>query len=204
MNALALKRLIPFALILSVFVLATPASSASSGTCSNSCVTMAIPRSDDGVYTKLDGTADAVLWPPSQDLRTIRISALNSHDRGCDVTIDDVRQDEAPGVAGSGATIDDAVNCSNDGQESSVDLRSDRSEGGDGRAYHIRFTLADPDCVTTGKADEVLVLVPHDENTTSLKSDIDDGPLTASYSGTTLQCAPPQRDARVATSGTSR
>jgi len=171
------------------------ASIASSETCSNSCVTMAIPSSPEGVQTKLDGTADAALWPPGPDLRPIRISALNDRGSACDVTISDVRQDESPGMSGTGTPIDDAVNCSNDGKESSVELRGNRADDGNGRSYHIRFMLDDPDCGITALADEVLVVVPRDEKTTSLKSSAEDeGTLTASYSGSTLECTPRNDD----------
>ncbi|MFN2428165.1 MAG: hypothetical protein ABR587_17155 [Candidatus Binatia bacterium] len=176
--------------------LAGTASVAIADTCSNTCVTMAIPRSSDGVQTRLDGSADAVLWPPSRELRKIVISALNNRGASCDVTIDDVRQDEAPGVAGSGATLEDAVNCDNAGVESSVELRSDRDDDGNGRAYEISFRLKDPDCRRHARADEVVVVVPRDESVTSLKPDVD-GALTASYAGSALECAPPQRDARL-------
>ena len=101
---------------------------ARSENCTNTCVTMAIPRTT-GVETKLDGTSDAVLWPPSEDLRTIRIAAENLRGAACDVTINDVRQDEPPAVTSDGVAIDDAVNCRNAGDSSSVDLRSDRACG---------------------------------------------------------------------------
>jgi hypothetical protein len=171
---------------------------AAAADCSNTCVTMAIPSSPDGVYTKLDGTADAALWPPTHELRTIRISALNNRAAECDVTINDVRQDEAPGVAGSGAKIDDAVNCNNEGHQSSVQLRSDRADSGDGRGYQISFHLDDPDCSKQVRTDEVLVVVPRDQSVArSLWPALDESTLTASYSGSALQCTPPQRDARL-------
>ncbi|MFN2377135.1 MAG: hypothetical protein ABR538_11400 [Candidatus Binatia bacterium] len=192
------KQLFPLALAALVLAPVGRAALADSDSCSNSCVTMAIPSSADGVRTRLDGTADAELWPPSHELRTIRISALNNRAVACDVTIDDVRQDEAPGVAGSGATIDDAVGCDNDGHESTVQLRSDRADDGNGRAYQISFRMQDPDCGRTAKADEVLVVVPKDQSVvTDLRPDVDEDMLTASYSGLSLQCAPPQRDARL-------
>ncbi|HXC50008.1 MAG TPA: hypothetical protein VN634_03930 [Candidatus Limnocylindrales bacterium] len=170
------------------------ASAARSESCSNSCVTMAIPAAD-GVHTKLDGTADAVLWPPSEEFREIHISALNNRGAACDVTINDVRQDEAPRVAGNGAKLEDAVDCDNGGDASTIALRSDRASNGDGRAYHIRFGLADPDCSKAAKADEVLVAVPRDESVTSLKSYAEDeGTLTASYAGSELQCVPHKDD----------
>lgn len=173
------------------------AGNAMGGACFNSCVMMAIPATA-GVYTRLDGMADAVLWPPSRELRTIRISARNMRGAVCDITIEDVRQDEAPALAGSGATIDDAVNCDNQGHESSVRLRSDRAENGDGRGYRINFRLEDPNCGGQVRLDEVLVAVPREKATVrSLDPMLDESTLTASYSGTALQCSPPQRDARL-------
>jgi hypothetical protein len=130
------------------------------------------------------------LWPPSQDLRKIRISALNNRDVACDVTIADVRQDEAPTVTGGGAKIDDATNCSNVGTESTVDLRSKRGESGDGRFYHIAIRMDDPDCRKAGRDDEVLILVPRDDSETKLKFDAESNQLIASYSGPALNCAP--------------
>lgn len=183
---------------LTVAAVAGPVTPAQSESCSNSCVTMAIPRSP-GVHTRLDGTADAVLWPPSHELRPIRISALNDRDVACDVTIEDVRQDEAPVVTGGGVPIDDAVNCSNEGDASTVELRSDRAESGNGRLYAVSFRLDDPDCSGAAKDDEVLVAVPLDENTTSLKPDADAGRLTSSYSGAALACVPQPEPDRYAT-----
>lgn len=180
-----------------VVVAAATHGNAGSGSCSNSCVTMAIPAAA-GVHTRLDGTADAVLWPPGHELRVIRISALNENGTRCDVTIDDVRQDEAPALAGSGVTIDDAVHCDNQGLESTVRLRSARAENGDGRGYRISFRLEDPACGGQARLDEVLVAVPREQApATSLEAMVDGSTLIASYSGTALQCSPPQRDARL-------
>jgi len=193
------NHLVPTVLAIAIVAGSAAVAAAETASCSNSCVTMAIPASADGVYTKLDGTADAALWPPTHELRTIRISALNKRGADCDVTIEDVRQDEAPGMAGSGAKIDDAVNCDNEGHESSVQLRSDREDNGDGRGYQIRFHMDDPDCGKQAKADEVTVVVPRDQSVArSLKPAVEDeSTLTASYSGSQLQCSPPQRDARL-------
>jgi hypothetical protein len=59
-----MKKRISGALAAAAVMLAAAASHAGGESCSNSCVTMAIPAAD-GVYTRLDGTADAVLWPPT-------------------------------------------------------------------------------------------------------------------------------------------
>lgn len=170
------------------------ATTAAADPCRNTCVTMAVP-SAEGVRTRLDGTADAILWPPTQELRPIRLSALNDAGRPCDVTIADVRQDEMPRISASGATIYDASNCSNDGNASSIELRSDRDEDGDGRAYRIGVNLADPDCRATGRSDEVLIAVPIEEPTTAELVSYEDQPVVAaSYPGPDLQCDSPSDD----------
>jgi hypothetical protein len=194
MNAHSLKRIAAAALVVAV---ADSAAFAGGKACTNSCVTMAVPRSD-GVHTRLDGTADAALWPPTHELRQIRVAALNDGGKSCNVTIDDVLQDEAPGVTGGGGTIDDAVHCDNEGEESTVELRSDRDDTGNGRFYKISFHLEDPDCSNATKTDEVVIVVPLGRSTaTSLEAAVDHSPLTASYASSSLQCAPPQRDARL-------
>src|SRR5690349_15595792 len=167
------------------------------GSCSNTCATVAIPRTD-GVVTKLDGTADAALWPPSHELRTIRISALNDRNTACDVTIEDVLQDEKPATSSNGAPIDDVSGCVNDGQASTIQLRSDRDEAGNGRSYHVRISLADPDCTKDDRSDEVLVEVPKSDKTTSLQPDADVNDLVPSYSGDALACVPQQDPERLA------
>ncbi len=168
-----------------------------SQTCTNTCVTVAIPHAE-GVTTKLDGSADAVLWPPSQELRTIRISALNDRNGECDVTIDDVLQDEKPALSASGMPIDDAVGCMNDGQQSTIQLRSDRSKDGNGRSYHVKISLADPDCSASAKSDEVLIAVPQTVTSNSLQPDPDVNNLIPSYRGDALACVPEQQPDRVA------
>lgn len=166
-------------------------------TCSNTCVTMSVPKGE-GVVTRFDGTADAALWPATRELREIRVAALNDRGRSCDVTIDDVQQDEAPEVAGSGLAIDDAVDCDNEGDESTVMLRSDRDADGDGRYYQVRFHLADPDCRRAARSDDLVIVVPLDETATAdLKAVAAAGPLTASHATAALECTPLQRDARL-------
>ena len=191
MRRTTLKHLVVITLAIGCLGAAT----AGAETCANTCVTMAIPSSD-GIQTKLDGTADAALWPPSQELRKVQISALNNRGTSCDVTISDVRQDEATRVAGSGAPIEDAVDCHNEGDASSVELRSARAENGDGRSYQISFAMKDPACTATAKTDEVLVVVPRDQTlTTSLKPAAEQSEITtASYAGATLKCSPDRFD----------
>jgi hypothetical protein len=172
------------------------ASNAWSESCANTCVTVAIPHAE-GVMTKLDGSADAVLWPPSQELRTIQISALNDRNTACDVTINDVLQDEKPAMSASGAPIDDAVGCVNDGEKSTIQLRSDRAKDGNGRSYHVMVSLNDPDCTASAKGDEIVIDVPQTQ-TTDLQPDPDVNNLIPSYRGDALACVPEQEPDRVA------
>jgi len=163
------------------------AATARAGTCPNSC-TPAITGPHDGVHTQFDGNSDAVLWPPNHKLRTIQISAINTDGDACNVTITDARQDEALDGAGDGNTSPDAANCSNIGNDSSIDLRAERSGLGDGRFYHVSFTMSDPDCTLMPKMDQAIVLVPHDQGVVHLDTYVDEGPIAPSYSGAMLSC----------------
>ena len=138
-----------------------------------------------------DATADAVLWPPNHKYRTVSISASNSNGNACDVTINDVTQDEPVTGLGSGNTTPDAANCSNAGNTSSVDLRGERagtngdqeSGMGTGRYYHVEYTMHDPDTMQDKKG-TALILVPHDQGVAHLGTWVDEGPLFGS-DGTT-------------------
>jgi hypothetical protein len=165
------------------------ASGALAQTCPNSC-TPAVTGPKEGVHTKFDGSADAILWPPNHKLRTIQISAVNNDGDACDITINDVRQDELLDGPGDGSTSPDAANCSNAGNDSLIDLRAERAGSGTGRYYHVMFTMSDPDCTLFPATDDGTVLVPHDQGVAHLGLWVDEGPLAASYSGATLNCAP--------------
>jgi hypothetical protein len=160
---------------------------ASAQTCPNSC-TPAITGPREGVHTQFEGSADAVLWPPNHKLRTIQISAVNNDGDACNITITDVRQDELLDGPGDGTTSPDATNCSNTGNDSSVDLRSERAGAGTGRFYHVLFTMSDPDCPLQTTMDDGRVLVPHDQGVAKLGTYIDEGPIRKSYATATLSC----------------
>jgi hypothetical protein len=135
---------------------------------------------------------DGVFWPPNHKLRTVTISAEESADDGepCDVTITDVRQDEALDGQGDGNTSPDAANCSNAGDESRVDLRGERSGLGTGRYYTITYTMEDPDApLIPPKEGTATLLVPHDMGVAHFGSYVNEGPLFPSYSGAALSCS---------------
>ncbi|MGB7921641.1 MAG: immunoglobulin-like domain-containing protein [Pyrinomonadaceae bacterium] len=97
--------------------------------------------------------ANLTLWPPNHQYETININQLvASASDGCDSSIDlsdvyitKVTSDETENGNGDGNTNNDiiiAANCK------SVQLRSERQGGGDGRVYTITFKVKD----TTGNA----------------------------------------------------
>jgi hypothetical protein len=88
------------------------------------------------------------LWPPNHKYRTINVSDLvASASDSCDssvnlskVFISKVTSDEAENSGGDGNTLNDiviAANCK------SVQLRSERDGGGNGRVYTITFKVRD-------------------------------------------------------------
>jgi len=152
---------------------------------SNTCVA-AVDGPKEGVHSRFDGSADAVAWPPNHKLRAVRISAVNEAGDECNITITDARQDEPVTGLGSGNTTPDAANCANAGNESTIDLRGERSGLGTGRYYHVAYTMQDPDAPNSPKTGDARVLVPHDQGVKKIW--IDEGPLFASYEGAALGC----------------
>lgn len=100
---------------------------------------------------------DGIVWPPNHKLHTVEITTENED---CTVEIVMVTQDEATDMEGSGATDIDATNCGNAGNSAWVDVRGERSGMGDGRFYHIEYTVTDSDDESC--MDEAIVAVPHD------------------------------------------
>jgi hypothetical protein len=123
---------------------------------------------------------DGLFWPPNHKLRTVTISAHNSNGDQCDVTITDVQQDEAVVGTGSGNTTPDAANCSNKGNESSVDLRGEREGGGTGRFYTITYKMKDPAFPVQDKTGTATLLVPHDQGTAHFGTYVNEGPVFGS------------------------
>jgi len=97
-----------------------------------------------------------VLWPPDHKMASVHILGLvnPNHDP---VTIDSIRQDEPTNGLGDGDTPIDAI-ISGD----SVQLRAERSGNGNGRVYHVCFTVQDPEQDATGC---VTVSVPKSKKT---------------------------------------
>jgi hypothetical protein len=135
-----------------------------------------------------DASADAVFWPPNHKFRKVSISASNSCGNTCDVTINDVAQDEPVTGMGSGNFSPDARGCSNAGSSSSVELRGERAGTngdaetgfGTGRYYQVRYTMNDPDFPAQSSTATAMILVPHDQGKAHLGSWINEGPLFGS------------------------
>jgi hypothetical protein len=127
--------------------------------------------------TDVSGTpVNGALWPPNHNFRTVKISAENSQEHPCNVTISDVRQDEPVQGTGSGSTTPDAKGCSNAGDVSQVELRGERAGNGTGRFYTITYTMDDPDFPVQKKNGVATVLVPHDQGMPHLNTYINEGP----------------------------
>ena len=119
-----------------------------------------------------------VLWPPDHKMALIRILGIVNPSND-PVTIDSVRQDEPTNGLGDGDTPIDAI-ISGD----SVQLRAERSGNGNGRVYHICFTVHDPEQDATGC---VTVSVPKSKKTDVA---VDGGSL---YRFGALKTQPPER-----------
>jgi YVTN family beta-propeller protein len=114
------------------------------------------------------------LWPPNHDIRTINIMGINNDDdTDYSISITKVLQDE-PTAINPGDNSPDASITNND----LVQLRAERDGHGDGRVYHIQFTVSDNQNrdICNG---EILVTVPHDQN----KNAVDSGVLYDSITG---------------------
>lgn len=186
MKTQATKRLILSSIVLSGIAWSNVASAQS---CPNSC-SPAVTGPKDGVHTQFVGGSDAVLWPPNHKHKAISISAVNNDGDACNITITDARQDEPLNGPADGSTSPDATNCTNTGNDSLIALRAERAGNGDGRYYHVSFTMSDPDCPLLPAADEAIALVPHDQGVARLGLWIDGGGVYASYSSAALVCAP--------------
>jgi hypothetical protein len=97
-----------------------------------------------------------VLWAPDHKMASVHILGVVNPSND-PITIDSVRQDELTNGLGDGDTPIDAI-ISGD----SVQLRAERSGNGNGRVYHICFTVHDPEQNATGC---VTVSVPKSKKT---------------------------------------
>ena len=116
------------------------------------------------------------MWPPNHKYTTFQLTqfvtgASDSCDTSidlADVVIEKVTSDEAENSGGDGNTLNDiiiAANCK------SVQLRSERSGGGNGRVYTITFKVTD----ASGKVGfaTAKVKVPHNNGSTA----VEDAPM---------------------------
>jgi YVTN family beta-propeller protein len=97
------------------------------------------------------------LWPPNHTMHAVQIQGVTHPDGSpLSLAVTGVFQDEPVNGTGDGDTSPDAT-------LSPLQVRAERSGGGNGRVYHIAFTAVDAGGRTcTG---EVTVCVPHSANT---------------------------------------
>lgn len=110
------------------------------------------------------------LWPPNHRFVPVNILGITDPDSDAVViTVDSIFQDEAVDAEGSGNTAPDGRGVG----MSSAEVRAERVGSGNGRVYHIGFSVDD------GKggmcSSEVTVGVPHDQGQGAVP--IDDGAL---------------------------
>lgn len=133
---------------------------------------------DEGCNTAPDcssATASpAAIWPPNHKMVPVDIIGLSDPDGDpLTVTITSIRQDEPVNTVGDGNTDVDGTGVGT----SDAMVRAERSGSpkvpGNGRVYHIGFTVDDG--AGASCSGSVLVGVPHDQGKRS--TPVDDGPL---------------------------
>lgn len=193
-----MRNLVSLTALVALIVIGLAGATSAQVCTENTCVP-AVGDLKQGVHSQFDGSADAILWPPNHKLRTVEISAVNEDGEACDVTINDVRQDEPTNGEGSGNTPVDAANCdnscNNDPNPACVDLRGERSGTlKTGRYYHILYTMDDPNCELNPMPEmgDARVLVPHDQGVAHMGLWVDEGPIYDSdgSADATISCTP--------------
>jgi Ca-activated chloride channel family protein len=131
-----------------------------------------IPQAQINVNSPPDCSTAApslsVIWPPNH--KFVSISVVGVTDPEGDpftITVDSIWQDEPVDTLGDGSFTPDGMGVGTD----TAEVRAERMGGGNGRVYHISFTVMDEKGATC--SGEVLVGVPHDVQDTP----IDDGAL---------------------------
>ncbi len=115
------------------------------------------------------------MWPPNHKYQTFQLTQfVTGASDNCDsgvglssVVIEKVTSDEAENSGGDGNTLNDiviAANCK------SVQLRSERNGGGNGRVYTITFRVRDASDNTTRVTRKVVV--PHNNGSTAVDSGV--------------------------------
>jgi outer membrane protein assembly factor BamB/sugar lactone lactonase YvrE len=116
------------------------------------------------------------LWPPDHGMRPVSVAGVRDADGDpIDLSIDAIEQDEPVDGGGDGDTAPDAEGVGSD----AAALRAERTGGGDGRVYHVRFSARDGR--GGGCSGSVTVCVPRDRG--RVESCVDQGPLHDSTQG---------------------
>jgi hypothetical protein len=121
------------------------------------------------------------LWPPNHKLREVSVGGVADPDGDpVTLTITAIAQDEPVDGSGDGSTCPDGLGVGTP----SARLRAERSGGGDGRVYEVRFSADDG---MGGSCDGAFVVcVPHDRGRGAACGD--PGPLVDSTGGLPETC----------------
>jgi streptogramin lyase len=117
--------------------------------------------------------SDAVLWPPNHKMVPITVKGLTDPDGDpLTTTVTGIRQDEVVNGPGDGNTAPDGAGVATNTARVRAERAGTPKAPGDGRVYHVSFSVADGQGGTcTGT---VKVGVPHDQRGAAA---VDGGPL---------------------------
>ncbi len=126
---------------------------------------------NDTIAPVINLNSDASLWPPNHKYKSFSVAGMvDSIDEACaDLGVDDIviagaTSDEVENGPGDGNTVNDIVIA---GDCSSVDLRSERQGGGDGRVYEVGLEANDGFQIGGSTYN---VSVPHSKKSTAIDS----------------------------------
>ncbi len=124
-------------------------------------VVVHIQNANDPPLVSAAEPSKSILWPPNHGLVSVGIVGVSDPDNNATITIDSVTQDEPTNGQGDGDTeIDAFIN-----PDGTVLIRVERSGNGNGRVYHIHFTVSDLEGSASGV---VTVSVPHKKKDTAI------------------------------------
>jgi hypothetical protein len=127
-------------------------------------VLVAVRNVNDPPACGLARPSVAALWPPDHRLVSVGVLGVSDPNGNATITITGVTQDEATCGLGDGDTGPDAIIAAN----GTVLLRAERSGKGNGRVYHIHFTVSDYEGSCAGVVE---VRVPRDRRKRSVAVD---------------------------------
>jgi CSLREA domain-containing protein len=104
-----------------------------------------------------DGPPPPSIWPPNDEFWTVDVQLVNNPTGQVTVIIDGIFQDEPVSNVGPDAR---AI----EGDTDSVELRAERDGSGNGRVYHIFFSVDDGQGFTCSDGEVTAAVIPHDQS----------------------------------------